>query len=97
MSNPSQKISPNTNDNDSFTELKHRQNYCRGRTDAFTYAMVHLISRTTKSSYFKVGQTYFEVKNNDDIKIPRILFGIDECEYILETTQQRRLQFPSII
>jgi hypothetical protein len=41
--------------------------------------------------------TYFEVKNNDDIKIPRILFGIDGCEYILETAQQRRLQFPSII
>ena len=38
-----------------------------------------------------------EVKNNDDIKIPRILFGIEECEYILETAKKRRLQFPSII
>jgi hypothetical protein len=54
-------------------------------------------TQNQKSSCFKVGLTYFEVKNNDDIKIPRILFGIEECEYILETTQQRRLQFPSII
>ena len=52
-----------------------------------------------KSSFFAEEQLgiYFEVKNNDDFKIPRIRFGIEECEYILETAKKRRLQFPSII
>ena len=47
MPNPPKKIISNANDSDSFNELKHRQNYCHIRTGAFTYAMVHLVSRTT--------------------------------------------------
>ena len=47
MPNPPKKIISNANDSDSFNELKHRQNYCHIRTGAFTYAMVHLVSRAT--------------------------------------------------
>ena len=47
MPNPPKKIISNANDSDSFNELKHRQNYCHVRTGAFTYAMVHLVSRAT--------------------------------------------------
>ena len=50
MPNPPKKIIPNANDSDSFNELKHRQNYCRVRTGAFTCAMVHLVSRATSES-----------------------------------------------
>ena len=48
MPNPPKKIISNANDSDSFNELKHRQNYCHVRTGAFTYAMVHLVSRATQ-------------------------------------------------
>lgn len=47
MPNPPKKIIPNANNCASFNEIKHRQNYCRIRTGAFTYAMVHLVSRAT--------------------------------------------------
>ena len=47
MPNPPKKIIPNANSCASFNEIKHRQNYCRIRTGAFTYAMVHLVSRAT--------------------------------------------------
>ena len=50
MPNPPKKIISNANDSDSFNELKHRQNYCHIRTGAFTYAMVHLVSRATSWS-----------------------------------------------
>jgi hypothetical protein len=50
MPNPPKKIIPNANNCASFNEIKHRQNYYLIRTGAFTYAMVHLVSRAT--NYF---------------------------------------------
>ena len=58
MPNPPKKIIPNANSCASFNEIKHRQNYCRIRTGAFTYAMVHLVSRATNR--FWVPQTTIE-------------------------------------
>jgi hypothetical protein len=48
MPNPPKKIIPNANNCASFNEIKHRQNYYLIRTGAFTYAMVHLVSRATR-------------------------------------------------
>ena len=47
MPNPPKKIIPNANNRAFFNEIKHRQNCHLIRTGAFTYAMVHLVSRAT--------------------------------------------------
>jgi hypothetical protein len=50
MPNQPKKIIPNANNCASFNEIKHRQNYYLIRTGAFTYAMVHLVSRATQKT-----------------------------------------------
>ncbi len=57
MPNPPKKIIPNANNRAFFNEIKHRQNCHLIRTGAFTYAMVHLVSRATTRFLNNWGET----------------------------------------
>ena len=54
MPNPPKKIIPNANNRTFFNEIKHRQNCHLIRTGAFTYAMVHLVSRASQSVFIRL-------------------------------------------